>query len=65
MSLVGGNEDEHVDEAENIVCQRLRSRNEALQAPDSQHNYGQHEMVFAAERLQTFGEKGGSIRKMA
>ena len=59
MPLVGGNEDEHVDEAENIVCQRLRSRNEAGQSPDDQHSRGQREVVFAAERLQSFGKEGG------
>lgn len=58
MPLVGGNEDEHVDEAENIVCQRLRSRNEAGQSPDDQHGRGQREVVFAAERLQSLGQKG-------
>ena len=58
MPLVGGNEDEHVDEAENIVCQRLRSRNEAGQSPDDQHGRGQREVVFAAERLQSFGKEG-------
>lgn len=58
MPLVGGNEDEHVDEAENIVCQRLRSRNEAGQSPDDQHGRGQREVVFAAERLQSLGREG-------
>ena len=58
MPLVGGNEDEHVDEAKNIVCQRLRSRNEAGQSPDCQHGRGQCEVVFATERLQSFGEEG-------
>ena len=58
MPLVGGNEDEHVDEAENIVCQRLRSRNETLQSPDDQHGRGQREVVFAAERLQSLGQEG-------
>lgn len=58
MPLVGGNEDEHVDEAENIVCQRLQSGNETLQSPDCQHGRGQREMVFAAERLQSLGEEG-------
>lgn len=58
MPLVGGNEDEHVDEAENIVCQRLRSRNEAGQSPDGQHGRGQREVIFAAERLQSFGKEG-------
>lgn len=28
-----------------------------MQAPDSQHNYGQREMVFAAERLQSLGQE--------
>lgn len=58
MPLVGGNENEHVDEAENIVCQRLRSRNEAGQSPDDQHGRGQREVAFAAERLQSLGEEG-------
>ena len=58
MPLVGGNEDEHVDEAENIVCQRLRSRNEAGQSPDDQHGRGQRKVVFAAERLQSLGQEG-------
>lgn len=58
MPLVGGNEDEHIDEAENIVCQRLRSRNEAGQSPDDQHGRGQHQVVFAAERLQSLGKEG-------
>lgn len=58
MPLVGGNEDEHVDEAENIVCQRLRSRNEAGQSPDDQHGRGQREVAFAAERLQSLGKEG-------
>ena len=58
MLLVGGNEDEHVDEAENIVCQRLRSRNEAGQSPDDQHGRGQREVAFAAERLQSLGKEG-------
>lgn len=58
MPLVGGNEDEHVDEAENIVCQRLRSRNEAGQSPYDQHGRGQREVAFAAERLQSLGQEG-------
>lgn len=58
MPLVGGNEDEHVDEAENIVCQRLRSRNEAGQSPDDQHGRGQRQVVFAAERLQSLVQEG-------
>lgn len=58
MPLVGGNEDEHVDEAENIVCQRLCSRNEAGQSPYDQHGRGQLEVVFAAERLQSLGQEG-------
>ena len=58
MPLVGGNEDEHVDEAENIVCQRLRSRNEAGRSSDDQHGRGQREVVFASERLQSLGQEG-------
>lgn len=58
MPLVGGNENEHVDEAENIVCQRLQSGNETLQSPDDQHGRGQREVVFAAERLQSLGQEG-------
>ena len=58
MPLVGGNEDEHVDEAENIVCQRLRSRDEAGQSPDGQYGRGQRQVVFAAERLQSLGQEG-------
>lgn len=58
MPLVGGNENEHVDEAENIVCQRLQSGNETLQSPDDQYGRGQREMVFAAERLQSLGKEG-------
>lgn len=44
--------------AENIVCQRLRSRDEAGQSPDDQHGRGQREVVFAAERLQSLGQEG-------
>ena len=56
--FVRGNENKHVDEAENIVCQRLRSRNEAGQSPDDQYGRGQREVVFAAERLQSLGQEG-------
>ena len=58
MPLVRGNENEHVDEAENIVRQRLQSGDEAGQSPDCQHYRGQRQMVFAAERLQPLGEEG-------
>ena len=36
----------------------MQSGNETLQTPDRQHNYGQREVVFAAERLQSLGQKG-------
>lgn len=58
MPFVRGNENKHVDEAENIVCQRLRSRNEAGQSPYDQHGRGQREVVFAAGSLQSLGQEG-------
>lgn len=58
IPLISRNQNEQVDESEEAVADSYHSGDEAGQSPDGQHGRGQREVVFAAERLQSLGQKG-------
>ena len=58
VPLISRKQNEQVDESEEAVVDSYHFGDEAGQSPDDQRGRGQLEVVFASERLQTFGQEG-------
>lgn len=57
IPLISRNQNEQIDETEETIINFYHFGDEAGQSPYDQYDRGQREVVFASERLQTFGQE--------